>query len=344
MKNKVTSQLWIYLTLLIFFSLVLSTLAFFALMYLLTSLQIIDTNNFRAVPILLIFGSFSILIGTIVSAFVVHRVLHPIMILRTNMEKVAKRDFTIQLNQHQSIKEVQKLYTSFNTMVRELNSVETLRNEFTTTVSHEFKTPVSTIQGYVQLLQNSELSQAEVQDYYKRILNGTQQLSTLSDNILNLTKLNNENFVLDKKNFRLDEQIREVILFLQPKWEKKQLEWTFDLETVNIDGDEEFLHQVWLNLIDNAIKYNKVGGMATVTLTKDETDCYIEIKDSGIGMTEETTQKMFERFYQEDTTRKTQGNGLGLSLVKEIIDLHEGEIMAESKPGAGTKFCVQLPL
>lgn len=344
MKNKVTSQLWVYLTILIFFSLVISTLAFFALMYVLTSLEIVDTNNFRTVPVLLIFGIFSISIGTVVSAFVVKRVLNPIMVLRMNMEKVAKRDFTIQMNQYQSIKEVQKLYTSFNTMVRELNSVETLRNEFTTTVSHEFKTPVATIQGYVQLLQNLDLSESERQDYYKRILNGTQQLSTLSDNILNLTKLNNENFVLNKRQFRLDEQIREVILFLQPKWEKQQLGWTIDLENATINGDEEFLHQVWLNLIDNAIKYNQTAGTIAISLTKDDSSCCIEIEDSGIGMTEETIQKMFERFYQEDTTRKTQGNGLGLSLVKEIIELHEGQITAVSKPGAGTKFCIQLPL
>lgn len=344
MKNKVTSQLWIYLTILIFFSLVISTLAFFALMYVLTSLEIVDTNNFRTVPVLLIFGSFSISIGTVVSAFVVRRVLNPIMILRTNMEKVAKRDFTIQMNQHQSIKEVQKLYTSFNTMVRELNSVETLRDEFTTTVSHEFKTPVATIQGYVQLLQNSDLAESERQAYYKRILNGTQQLSTLSDNILNLTKLNNENFLLNKHHFRLDEQIREVILFLQPKWEKQHLEWTIDLENITINGDEEFLHQVWLNLIDNAIKYNYTSGTISVSLTKEDSNCLIEIKDSGIGMTEETVQKMFDRFYQEDTTRKTQGNGLGLSLVKEIIELHEGQITAVSQSGAGTKFCIQIPL
>lgn len=344
MKNKVTSQLWVYLTILIFFSLVISTLAFFALMYVLTSLEIVDTNNFRTVPVLLVFGIFSISIGTVVSAFLVKRVLNPIMVLRMNMEKVAKRDFTIQMNQYQSIKEVQKLYTSFNTMVRELNSVETLRNEFTTTVSHEFKTPVATIQGYVQLLQNVDLSESERQDYYKRILNGTQQLSTLSDNILNLTKLNNENFVLSKRQFRLDEQIREVILFLQPKWEKQQLEWTIDLENTTISGDEEFLHQVWVNLIDNAIKYNQTAGTIEISLTKNDSSCCIEIKDSGIGMTEETIQKMFERFYQEDTTRKTEGNGLGLSLVKEIIELHEGQINAVSQSGAGTKFCIQLPL
>ncbi|WP_080147037.1 HAMP domain-containing sensor histidine kinase [Marinilactibacillus piezotolerans] len=343
MKNKVTSQLWVYLTILIFILLVVTTLSFIAIVYFLTRWNIIHPEETGTAPVLLIFGVYSITMSTAVTAFVVRRVLRPIVQLRENMEKVAERDFSIQMDQQQSIKEVQELYTSFNAMVRELNSVELLRSEFTSTVSHEFKTPVATIQGYVQLLQQTDLTPEERQAYYHRILNGTQQLATLSDNILNLTKISNEQFSLSRNMFSLDEQIREVILFLQPKWEKEQLDWNIDLEPSTFNGDEELLYQVWLNLIDNAIKYNKPYGKISVTLRHQNDRVTISLSDTGIGMKKETTEKLFERFYQEDTTRKTQGNGLGLALVKEIIDLHEGEIQVESTSGKGTVIGIVLP-
>ena len=343
MNHKIRSKLWIYLASMIFILVLLSFIAFFSVIFMTIYLNIWNQkeNFFFA---LFFMTLFSVIISTGVSALVGRKILQPITELRQGMNKVAEGDLSIQMEQSPRVDEVKDLFEDFNIMVNELASIETFRNDFVTSVSHEFKTPIAIIRGYVQLLQTADLSEAEKVEFYQRILEGTQQLSALTDNVLQLTKLENQTMDLEKNFFRIDEQIREVILFLQPKWEKAELNLAIDLVTINYFGKEELLYQVWLNIFDNAIKYSTIGGNITVSMTEKSEKIRIEIVDQGIGMETEEVGRAFDKFYQADTSRKTQGNGLGLSLCQKIIDLHQGTIRVNSKKNVGTVVVIQLPI
>lgn len=343
MNHKIRSKLWIYLASMIFILVLLSFVAFFSVIFMTIYLNVWNQkeNFFFA---LFFMTLFSVIISTGVSALVGRKILQPITELRQGMNKVAEGDLSIQMEQSPRVDEVKDLFEDFNIMVNELASIETFRNDFVTSVSHEFKTPIAIIRGYVQLLQTADLSEAEKEEFYQRILEGTQQLSALTDNVLQLTKLENQTMDLEKNFFRIDEQIREVILFLQPKWEKAELNLAIDLVTINYCGKEELLYQVWLNIFDNAIKYSTIGGNITVSMTEKSGKIRIEIVDQGIGMETEEVRRAFDKFYQADTSRKTQGNGLGLSLCQKIIDLHQGTIRVNSKKNVGTVVVIQLPI
>jgi two-component system OmpR family sensor kinase len=342
MKKKIYSQLWIYFSSIVFLTILVTIACLTGIIYLMTHSETWQPSHELPIYPLLIFAGFSMIVGTGTSIFVGHRILQPIVELRKNMREVADGDFSIQLDENQKIAEVQQLYADFNTMVQKLNSIELLRNDFVSNVSHEFKTPLATIQGYLQLLQKSDLSETERQVYLQRMLDGMIQLSQLTENTLKLNKLENQEGIFEKKVFRLDEQIREVLLFLQPKWEKEEIELDLDLEKIEFCGDEELLYQVWLNIMDNAIKYNRRNGKISVRLIQKNHRVLIEVTDTGIGMHPETMERIFDKFYQGDTSHKTKGNGLGLSLVKKIVELHEGKITYNSLLDVGTTVVIIL--
>ncbi|MGM0123147.1 hypothetical protein IGI37_000513 [Enterococcus sp. AZ194] len=342
MRNKIRSKLWIYLATMIFLLILTTFIVFTFIIYLIARLNLLSGED-HFFPLFIFIAGFSIVISSGVSAIVGKRILQPIAELRKSMKQVTEGDFSIQMDQVYTIDEVRDLYADFNSMVKELGSTETLRDDFVSSVSHEFKTPITIIQGYVQLLQDSELTAEERAEFYQRILEGTQQLATLSDNILKLTKLETQNSEMDKQPFRLDEQIREVILFLQPKWEKRNLTLDIELPYGIYTGSEEFLYQVWLNILDNAIKYNREAGNISVKLEERPHAFVVEIVDSGLGMTDQQAEKSFDKFYQADRSRKTEGNGLGLSLSRKIVELHGGVIRVNSKLDFGTVFVIELP-
>ncbi|MCD5028943.1 HAMP domain-containing sensor histidine kinase [Enterococcus asini] len=344
MKTKLYSKLWIYFVTLIFVSLVLLSILFGGLLVFLMRKEIIKPGPDNHLIIISIFTLFSIITGTGVAGLVGRRILAPIRELSANMNQVAKGDFSLRVNEKQPIQEVQQLFDHFNTMVVELDSMETLRNDFVVSVSHEFKTPLATIQGYVQLLQTSDLTPQEIADYQRRILEGTEQLATLTNNILRLTKLESATTPLTKTHFRLDEQIREVLLFLRPQWEPKNIQWELNLPRKEFYGNEELLYQVWRNLIDNSIKYSQQDAVVAITLTSSTEYLEICFQDWGMGIPEKEQKRVFDKFYQGDTSRKSAGNGLGLSLVREIVDAHEGAVSVTSSQTAGTRFFVRLPL
>ena len=326
MRKKLFPQLWMYFVAITFLMMVVVLAVFVGLLFIVNHYQLLAPEKE---------GHLSFFVGK--------RILLPIGNLRQAMSKVSKGDFTVQLDEQQQMEDVEELYHDFNVMVKELSSIETLRNDFVSTVSHEFKTPIATIKGYVQLLQNKELSKEERQIYLERMLDGTHQLTHLTDNILKLSKLENQGIGLDFQYFRLDEQIREVILFLQPKWEQLNLSLDLDLPWTEYYGNEEFLYQVWLNLMDNAIKYSRKNSNIRVYLKNDNAGQTIMISDEGIGMTEDVADRIFDKFYQSDTSRKTKGNGLGLALAKQIIELHHGTIKVNSSPNKGSNFKIFLP-
>mgnify|MGYP005798567759 FL=1 len=214
--------------------------------------------------------------------------------------------------------------------------------EFVQTVSYEFKTPLAAIEGYAHLLEGENLS-PKAREYLRKIAESSRQLSRLTGNILRLSRLEKQEILSDKEFFSLDEQLREAVLFLEPLWNRKNLDIEMELPSVDCRGNRELLLQVWINILGNAVKFTPMGGSISVSMN--ETSDFIEviISDTGIGMTEEVRTHIFEKFYQAEESRHGEGSGLGLALAKKIIELSGGTIRTESQPGEGSSFFVRLP-
>ena len=285
----------------------------------------------------------SVVIGTGISFFVAKKILKPITSFSNATDEVAKGNFNIEINEKNPIKEIQDLAKNFNIMVQELSSIETLRNDFIINVSHEFKTPIATIEGYATLLQENNLSDIEYKEYTQMIIHSARQLNTLSSNILSLSRLENQEIVLEKTFYRLDEQIRHAVLMLEPEWSLKNLDFQLDLIKKEYYGNEGLLMQIWINLIENAIKFTPQAGKIHISLSEKFPHLIFKITDTGLGIHVSNINRIFDKFYQGDTTRKTEGNGLGLALVKRIVDLSKGEIMVESAINKGTTFTIIFP-
>ena len=285
---------------------------------------------------------FSIIIGVTISTVVNVLLLHPIVKLNRAMRKVADGDFSIQLETGSHITEIRDSYRSFNLMVKELGATETLQTDFVSNVSHEFKTPINAIEGYATLLQGSE-ADAQQQSYIERILLNTRRLSTLVGHILLLSKVSNHAIPVAKAPYRLDEQIRQAILLLEPRWSEKEIDFDVELEEITWTGNEGLMQHVWGNLLLNAIKFNPVAGRVIMRLSRDEERVVFTIEDTGPGIPEEEMGHIFNRFYQLDSSHTQEGNGLGLALCKQIVDTCGGEIGVENVPGGGCRFTVRLP-
>ena len=265
----------------------------------------------------------------------------PVVKLRSAMGRITKGDFSVRLDSTHMFPEIRQINQDFNTMTKELGSTEILKTEFISNVSHEFKTPINAIEGYATLLQGeADPQQQEV--YIQKILFNTQRLSRLVGNILLLSKVDNQGIQTHVSTYRLDEQIRQCLLALEPRWSKAENEFEVNLQSIEYTGNENLLIHVWNNLLENAIKYGPQGGLITMQLTEQEGIVTFSIQDQGPGISEEAQQHVFDRFYQGDTSRKTEGNGLGLALVKHILAISEGEIYVESEPGKGSRFVVKL--
>lgn len=284
-----------------------------------------------------------IAIGSFLVILLAKSVVRPILELTSATQEVAKGNFDIQIDSKGN-NEIAQMIQNFNIMTKELKNIEYLRKDFINSVSHEFRTPIASIQGFAKLLQNDDLAEDERREYAQIIIEETSRLSKLSSNILNLSKLENQEMIGKKIIFSLDEQIRRTILLLEHEWSRKNIEFDIDLENTKYQGDEELLQQVWINILSNAIKFSSEASSIAVKLYQMETSIKIEISDTGIGMNEEMRERIFEKFYQGDKAHSIGGNGLGLSIVKRIIDICEGNIYVESRLGYGTTFTVELPL
>lgn len=283
-----------------------------------------------------------LLVGILVTRFLSKMFFEPIKNLRKAMEKVADGDFTVRLTDKTSSKEIKEVYTGFNFMASELNSTEILQSDFVSNVSHEFKTPISAIEGYSTLLQNGDNLDESQKEYVEKIIYNTKRLSNLAGNVLLLSKIENQNIPTNKKQFDLAEQIRQSLLSFEQLWEQKQLEFDVDLDDVSYFGSENLLHHVWDNLISNAIKFSPEGGTIKISLKKDKKKIVFAIEDEGPGIDENVKRHIFDKFYQADTSHKAEGNGLGLALTKRIVDLEGGEIEVSNGEKSGCKFTVIL--
>jgi signal transduction histidine kinase len=237
--------------------------------------------------------------------------------------------------------DLQELSQSFNKMAQELSTTETLRSDFVNTFSHQFKTPLLAMQGFAELLEIGDLTACEQKEYAGIIVAESKRLAALATKTLMLSKYEHVEIITDKTSFRLDEQIRRTITSIEPQWLAKELDVSADLDEITMPGNEDLIQQIWLNLLDNAIKFSPQGGNIQLQLQQRSGKICFTIQDSGIGMSEQARAHCFDKFYQEDESHKT-GNGLGLAIVKRIVDLHGGTVEVQSKPGQGSTFCVSL--
>lgn len=285
----------------------------------------------------------SILSGAAIAVGLSKIFVSPMMKLGDAMRKVAGGDFTVRLDCTSKIRDVREVYGSFNTMVKELGNTETLQTDFVSNVSHEFKTPINAIEGYASLLQDSQLTDEQKNAYIDKIIFNTRRLSDLVGNILLLSKVNNQTISLKATTFRLDEQVRQSILALESKWEKKEIEFDIDLDEIEYTGYENLLSHVWLNLIDNAVKFSPQNGQIRIRLKQLAGSVTFSIWDNGLPIPEADIDRIFNKFYQGDNSHASEGNGLGLALVRKIVAAAHGTINVTSSEDAGTEFVVALP-
>ena len=301
------------------------------------------TNTHFTVPTIVWMVLFSVVLGGGLSIIMSRFFLRPVTRMGRAMERVAAGDFTVRLDNPGALGEMRDSYAHFNTMTRALAATETLQSDFISNVSHEFKTPINAIEGYTMLMQDAGNDPALQREYADKILLSTRRLSELVNNILLLSKVDNQTMPLEKHPYRLDEQLRRAILLLERKWTQKQIEWDVDMDEATYTGNESLMLHVWVNLLDNAIKFDPVGGEIRLRLHCESTCIRITVSDNGPGIPKDQQSAIFERFYQADGSHKSEGNGLGLALARRIVRMCGGEISVSSEPGKGSCFTVELP-
>lgn len=267
----------------------------------------------------------------------------PVKRIKSALRQITNGDFSVRLHTQGSSSNFAEIMESINTMTAELSGVETLRSDFISNVSHEMKTPLAVIGNYGTLLQDRSLSEEKRIEYAKAVTDSARRLAELMTNILKLNRLENQQIYPQTKEYDISEQLCECLLQFETVWEDKGIEIETDIvENVTVNADAELLSIVWNNLFSNAFKFTEKGGKVTVSLLADSQFVTIKVTDTGCGMTSEVGSHIFEKFYQGDTSHATQGNGLGLALVKRIIDITDGVISVNSSIGIGSTFTVRI--
>lgn len=299
-------------------------------------------NSFYSTVLRFLFSSVSFVsVFLLMSLFVSRIIASPIVSLTKATRKVADGDFSVRLPVRTN-GEVGELMRSFNTMTETLGKTAYLQKDFISSISHEFRTPIASIKGYATLLQMPGLDDASRQEYVEMIARESDRLSNLSKTLLRLASLEQQIAPATLSTFRLDEQIRQVILRLSPIWDARGFDWRLEMQEVSVTSDEELLNQVWVNLIQNALKFSPDQSTITITV-REENGAVVEITDQGVGMDEATVSRIFDRFYQGDTSRSKEGVGLGLSLVRRIVDILGCTVDVKSVKDEGSTFIVHVP-
>lgn len=259
-------------------------------------------------------------------------------------ERIAAGDFSVRLkprHRYGKYDQYDVIMENLNTMAAELKKSEMLKTDFVSNVSHELKTPLTVIRSYAELLQTETDEKLRVK-YAETVAQAATRLSGLTSNILQLSKLENQKILPEKKKFRLDESLAECILAFEDVLEKKHIEISCDMDGVEIFSSQSYLELVWNNLLSNAVKFTDEGGMVAITLKKQGNNAVVAVSDNGCGISPETGARLFDKFYQGDTSHAHEGNGLGLALVKKVIDILGGEISVKSEKGKGSTFTVTI--
>ena len=306
----------------------------------LTKLGLVEAGRFERFP-LFAFCLMSIAVGTILAAVFSKAPLKPFRELMDATDRVASGDYSARIDL-KGPEELKQLSQKFNHMVTEIGSVEMLRTDFVNNFSHEFKTPIASIRGFAKALKWDDLTEQEREEYLDIIISESERLSALSSNVLYLSKIENQSILTEQQNYNLSEQIRLVIALLDHKFSEKQLGIIFDSQEYFITGNQEMLKQVWINLLDNAIKFSPNGGKIEVAISQADEKTYISVSNEGEPIPPDVQAHIFDRFYQGDKSHATAGNGLGLSIVKKIVDLHGGAVRVCSDNSIVT-FDIALP-
>ena len=331
----------------------------------------------RPIPLLMLLSSVT---GTALTVLLSRIPLKPIQELIDAINQLAQGNFHVRIHLD-ATRELERLSDSFNSMAQELENTELLRSDFINNFSHEFKTPIVSLRGFARLLKNGNLSPQERDEYLDIIISESNRLSQLATNVLNLSKIEKLTILSDLETFDLSEEIRQSILLLESKWQKKEIDLIIDMDELEYYGNRNLLNQVWINLIDNAIKFSPEKGKVKIKLhqgrvesrgmgpengqswsrengqgrsresgqlpepdTRESGQAVIfQILDNGCGMDEEVKKHIFDRFYQGDSSHTSQGNGIGLTIVQKIVELHKGTIDVQSESGIGATFTVTLP-
>ncbi|MDR3281101.1 MAG: HAMP domain-containing histidine kinase [Synergistaceae bacterium] len=259
-------------------------------------------------------------------------------------DRIARGDFDVFI-QTGKYGHVNELIEKINKMASELGSMEHLRREFISNVSHEIQSPLTSIRGFAELLKNDDLSSERKNHYLDVIETESLRLSTLSDNLLKLSALDTGRDSLSPQEYRLDRQIENIALTMEPQWRAKNLQVEAELDKLSISGNPDMLSQVWINLLHNAVKFTEPGGKILIVLSDAGENICCRVSDTGVGISADDAPHVFERFYKADKARDRAlgGNGLGLSIARKIVELHGGRIELESSPGEGSTFSVHLP-
>lgn len=311
-----------------------------------TLLAIMPSKQFNVFLIAFLRISFAAIsffsVFMLMSMLATWRIARPVSLLTKATKSVGNGDFTVRLPEDRS-DEMGHLMRSFNSMTAALDRTAYLQKDFIASVSHEFRTPIASIKGFARLLQMPELTPQQQQEYVAMIAQESDRLSRLSSTLLRLSALEQQTAPAELQTFRLDEQIRQVILRMEPTWSARNIDWQLELSQVSVTSDSELLTQVWVNLLQNAIKFSPDGAAIEVQVYAQNHNACFVVRDHGVGMDAETLSRIFDRFYQADRSRSREGVGLGLTLVRRILDLLGGAIHVDSVPGEGAAFTVTLP-
>ncbi len=332
----------------VFCILLLTIMVAGVIVYILSYFDILveEENYLKDVKHIIVYMSIlSILVGWLIAILTSKVPLIPLNRIATQLQCLAKGDFRARLyfgsplGRHSTMIELSE---SFNLMAEELENTELFRSDFINNFSHEFKTPIVSIAGFVKLLKRDDLTEQQRQEYLDIIEQESLRLSYMATNVLNLTKIENQAILTDIVTFNLSEQIRTSVLLLESRWTKKQIEFTLEFDEITIEANEELLKQVWINLIDNAIKFSSEYGVIEINIIEKKNTYAVFVTNEGIEIPIESRQKIFNKFYQCDESHATEGNGVGLAIVLRVVELHKGIILVESKEGK-TTFIVELP-
>lgn len=303
-----------------------------------------EDGELRLGTALILMTAISLLIGAVLVFFSSRIPLRPINELINKMNRLAAGDFAARLEFAPSLAShpaVGEIVQSFNTMAEELQNTELLRSDFINNFSHEFKTPIVSIMGLAGLLSRGNLGEAEREQYARAIEEESRRLSVMASNVLELSRVENQRILTDITCYNLAEQLRGAILLLEDKWSAKEIELELELREYTIEANEELMRQVWINILDNAIKFAPQGAVVSVITDRRGDRTRVRIKNTGSRIPEDKLDKIFGKFYQADESHAAQGNGIGLAIVRRIVELHGGEITAASDD-EGTTFEVLL--
>lgn len=344
-SNKLS--LTILFTLIVFAVLLVSVALTAVLAYVFSKVGVFESSieTPGLIELLLFMSIVSLVVGWALLFVTMKYPLKPVNHIITQMNRLAAGDYKARLEfgktlgEHAVFKQVSE---SFNTMAEELENTEMLRADFVNNFSHEFKTPIVSIAGFAKLLKRDNLTEAQKAEYIAIIEEESLRLAAMANNVLNLTKVENQLILTDISEYNLSEQIRSCVLLLENKWMNKEVELKLQFQEYNIQANEELMKEVWINLLDNAVKYTPNDGIIEVSIEEEQEEITVRVTNTGSEISKEHQDKIFNKFYQSDESHASEGNGVGLAIVKRIVDLHGGDVWAESANQI-TTFFVELP-